>query len=71
MNCNKCSLIFSENTGRIDLPGGNAEQLKQSIDLVSKLDIEYLLPGHMDIVKGAAAVKENFKLVMENVFPWL
>lgn len=64
-------LIFSENTGRIDLPGGNAEQLKQSIELVSKLDIEHLLPGHMDIVKGAAAVKENFKFVRENVFRWL
>jgi glyoxylase-like metal-dependent hydrolase (beta-lactamase superfamily II) len=60
-------LVFNENTGRVDLPGGNAEQLKQSIDLVSNLDIEYLLPGHMDIVKGAAAVKENFRFIKENL----
>jgi hydroxyacylglutathione hydrolase len=64
-------LIFSENTGRVDLPGGDSEQLKQSIDVISKLDIEYLLPGHMDIIKGAAAVKANFNFVKENVFRWL
>ncbi|MFC1934048.1 MBL fold metallo-hydrolase [Chloroflexota bacterium] len=64
-------LIFSQNTGRTDLPGGNSEQLKQSIELVSKLDIEYLLPGHMGIVEGSAAVKANFRFVKENVFSWL
>jgi hydroxyacylglutathione hydrolase len=64
-------LIFSENTGRVDLPGGNAEQLKQSIDAMSKLDVEFLCPGHMDIIKGAAAVKENFAFIKENVFRWL
>ena len=37
--------------------------MKKSIDTVANLDIEYLLPGHNDIIKGAAAVKENFKLV--------
>jgi glyoxylase-like metal-dependent hydrolase (beta-lactamase superfamily II) len=60
-------LIFNENTGRVDLPGGNAEQLKRSIELVANLDIEYLLPGHMDIVKGAIAVKENFRFIKENI----
>jgi glyoxylase-like metal-dependent hydrolase (beta-lactamase superfamily II) len=60
-------LIFSENIGRVDLPGGNAEQLKHSIELVSNLDIEYFLPGHMDIVKGALAVKENFRFIKENI----
>ena len=60
-------LIFNENIGRVDLPGGNAEQLKQSIDIVSNLDVEYLLPGHMDIVKGAVAVKENFRFIKEHI----
>ena len=64
-------VIFNENTGRVDLPGGNAEQLKHSIDLLSKLDIQYLLPGHMDIVKGTDAVKNNFQYVKDNVFQWL
>jgi hydroxyacylglutathione hydrolase len=64
-------LIFAENTGRVDLPGGNAETLKKSVEAISKLDVEYLLPGHMDIVKGAAAVKQNFKFIKDNVFRWL
>ena len=64
-------LIFNENTGRVDLPGGNVEQLKKSIEIVSNLDIEYLLPGHNDIIKGAMAVKENFKIIRENVLRWL
>ena len=64
-------LIFSENTGRVDLPGGDAKLLKQSIEAISRLDIEYLLPGHMDIVKGVKAVKANFNYVKENVFRWL
>jgi glyoxylase-like metal-dependent hydrolase (beta-lactamase superfamily II) len=64
-------LIFSENTGRVDLPGGNVELLKKSIDTVANLDIEYLLPGHNDIITGAAAVKDNFKFIRENVFRWL
>jgi len=64
-------LIFSENTGRVDLPGGNVELLKKSIDTVANLDIEYLLPGHNDIIAGAAAVKDNFKFIRENVFRWL
>jgi glyoxylase-like metal-dependent hydrolase (beta-lactamase superfamily II) len=67
-----CSdLIFNKNTGRVDLPGGNVEQLKKSIEIVSNLDIEYLLPGHNDIIKGAMAVKENFKIIRENVLRWL
>ena len=64
-------LIFNENNGRVDLPGGNVEQLKKSIEIVSNLDIEYLLPGHNDIIKGAMAVKENFKIIRENVLRWL
>jgi len=64
-------LIFSENTGRVDLPGGNVELLKKSIDTVANLDIEYLLPGHNDIIKSTTAVKENFKFIRENVFRWL
>jgi glyoxylase-like metal-dependent hydrolase (beta-lactamase superfamily II) len=64
-------VLFCGNTGRVDLPGGNASQLRSSIESLSKLDIEYLLPGHMDIVTGAAEVKQNFKYVKENVLGWL
>lgn len=64
-------VIFAQNTGRVDLPGGNAEELKQSIEELSQLEIEYLLPGHMDIVAGAKEVKTNFEFVKKYVFAWL
>ncbi len=64
-------VIFAGNTGRVDLPGGNADQLKQSIRQLSGLELEYLLPGHVDIVSGAQKVKDNFEFVIKNVFTWL
>ncbi len=64
-------VIFSRNTGRVDLPGGNADELKHSIEELSQLEIEYLLPGHMDIVGGAQKVKDNFEFIRNHVFSWL
>ncbi|MFC1917862.1 MBL fold metallo-hydrolase [Chloroflexota bacterium] len=64
-------VLFAGNTGRADLPGGNAEQLKQSIENLSRLEIEYLLPGHMGIVQGVGNVKQNFDFIREHVFAWM
>jgi len=64
-------VIFNQNTGRVDLPGGDADQLKQSIEKLSKLDVEYLLPGHMGIVTGADNVKRNFEFIKQYVFGYL
>jgi glyoxylase-like metal-dependent hydrolase (beta-lactamase superfamily II) len=64
-------VLFEMNTGRVDLPGGNGDDLKKSIEALSRLDIEYLLPGHMGVVTGAEKVAENFNLIRSNVFPWL
>ena len=64
-------VIFAGNTGRVDLPGGNANELKNSIEELSQLEINYLLPGHMDIVTNAEEVKSNFDLIKRNVFQWL
>ena len=64
-------VIFNQNTGRVDLPGGSAEQLKQSIEKLAKLEVEYLLPGHMDIVTGAENVKRNFEFIRQYVFSYL
>ncbi|MBN2467831.1 MAG: MBL fold metallo-hydrolase [Deltaproteobacteria bacterium] len=64
-------LIFDCNTGRSDLPGGNGEQLRQSINKIAELDIELLLPGHMDIITDKTRIKQNFEYVRANVFPWL
>ena len=64
-------VIFSGNTGRVDLPGGSAAELIQSIEALSHLEIEYLLPGHMDVVIGAEKVKDNFEFIKGNVLRWL
>jgi hydroxyacylglutathione hydrolase len=64
-------VLFEMNTGRVDLPGGDADNLKISIEALSRLDIELLLPGHMGVVAGADNVKRNFDYIRKNVFPWL
>ena len=64
-------VVFAGNTGRVDFPGGSGAQLKESIEGLSKLDIEYLLPGHMGIVSGTDSVRNNFEFVRKNVFPYL
>ncbi|MFC1981203.1 MBL fold metallo-hydrolase [Chloroflexota bacterium] len=64
-------VIFAENTGRVDLPGGNAAELIQSIEKLSQLEIEYLLPGHMGIVTGSEKTKNNFEFIGRHVLRWL
>lgn len=64
-------VIFSQNTGRVDLPGGNANALKQSIERLSQLEVEYLLPGHMDIIVGREKVKRNFEFIKQYVLGYL
>ena len=64
-------VLFSQNTGRADLPSGNADELKQSIERLSRLPIEYLLPGHMDIIVGAENVKHNFEFIRGYIFKYL
>ena len=68
-------LIFYGSTGRVDFPGGSAALLKNSIEEVAQLEIEYLLTGHQygstGIIHGEAAIKSNFEFVRRNVFPYL
>lgn len=58
-------LIFANSFGRTDLPGGDPSLIKKSIEEVSKLDIEYLLPGHGSIIKDKINVKNNFDYVLK------
>jgi glyoxylase-like metal-dependent hydrolase (beta-lactamase superfamily II) len=64
-------VIFNQNTGRVDLPGSSAAEMKKSIDGLAQLEIEYLLPGHMEVVAGAKQVRHNFDFIRENIYPWL
>jgi hydroxyacylglutathione hydrolase len=60
-------LVFNGSVGRTDFPGGSITTLKQSIERVSQLDIEYLLPGHStemgSIVEGKRRVEQNFRAI--------
>jgi glyoxylase-like metal-dependent hydrolase (beta-lactamase superfamily II) len=64
-------VIFEQNIGRTDFPGGNGALLKKSIISFSQLDLELLFPGHMGTVCGRDKVKANFKMVIQNVFPYI
>ena len=64
-------VVFNQGIGRTDLPGGDGKTLKQSIIKLSQLDVEYLLPGHGDIVTGAENVKQNFQSIEMMWFGYL
>ncbi len=64
-------VIFDQNVGRSDFPGGDGELLKKSIRSLSTLDVDSLLPGHMGIVDGNAKVKKNFEMVIKHIFPYI
>ena len=60
-------VVFSGSMGRTDFPGGSVSLLRKSIDKLSQLDVEYLIPGHStetgDIITGKDKVTRNFHLV--------
>jgi len=64
-------VVFRGGVGRTDLPGGDGNQLKHSIQRLSQLDIEVLLPGHGEIITGKQSVLRNFNLIRETYFPIL
>ncbi len=64
-------LIFQGGVGRVDLPGGDAEQLKESIVRVAQLDIEHLFPGHGPIISGQEMVMTNFNFIQQAFFQML
>ena len=58
-------LIFENSFGRTDLPGGDATLIKNSIEKISKLDAEYLLPGHGNIIEGRVNIRNNFNYILK------
>jgi hydroxyacylglutathione hydrolase len=64
-------VIFDQSVGRTDFPGGSGAQLKESIRNLAKLDCECLFPGHMGMVEGAENVQRNFKVVIQQIFPYI
>jgi len=56
-------LVFEQGVGRTDLPFGNMDELRKSIETISALDTELLLPGHGRIIEGESNVKRNYEFI--------
>ncbi|RLA96645.1 MAG: MBL fold metallo-hydrolase [Deltaproteobacteria bacterium] len=64
-------VLFYQGVGRTDLPGGDPQALAKSIRRLKALEVEYLLPGHGDILLGRDAVRRNFLWIEQMVLPYL
>ncbi len=64
-------VAFSQGIGRTDIPGGDGQELKDSITTLSQLDVEYLLSGHGDFIAGREKVKSNFEHLKNVWFSYL
>jgi hydroxyacylglutathione hydrolase len=64
-------LIFHGGIGRTDFPEGNSKLLMESIEKMSTLDTELLLPGHGDVVMGKDLVLQNYEFIRQNFYAYL
>jgi len=64
-------VVFCGGIGRTDFLEGDSGLLAKSIERLSRLDIEILLPGHGDILAGREAVLENFEMIQQSFFAYL
>jgi glyoxylase-like metal-dependent hydrolase (beta-lactamase superfamily II) len=64
-------VIFYGGIGRTDFPEGDPESLKRSIERLSQLETEILLPGHGEILSGRDRVVQNFEFIRQNFYPYL
>jgi len=64
-------VVFNQGIGRTDLPGGDGEKLKESINMISGFDADFLLTGHGDIVSGPERVKANFEEIKRTWFAYI
>jgi glyoxylase-like metal-dependent hydrolase (beta-lactamase superfamily II) len=56
-------LVFEGGVGRTDFPGGSEEELARSIERTSNLKLQYLLPGHGNVLRGEERIRRNFEFV--------
>lgn len=64
-------VVFNQGIGRTDLPGSSGEQLKESILKLARLDTDYLLPGHGEVLTGHKPVSANFDEIERVWFAYL
>ncbi len=64
-------VVFKAGIGRVDLPGGQAAELRKSISRLASLKARTLLPGHGDPVLGQDQVAANFDQIQATWFSFL
>jgi len=64
-------VIFYGGIGRTDFLEGDSKLLMRSIERLSQLDIELLLPGHGEVVMGKEMVLQNFEFIRQNLYIYL
>ncbi len=64
-------LVFYGGIGRTDFPEGNSKLIRESLERMSRLDIELLLPGHGEVVRGRESVVQNFDFIRQNFYAYL
>lgn len=64
-------LVFYGGIGRTDFLEGNSKLIKESIERMSHLDTEILLPGHGELVMGKEMVLQNFEYIRQNFYGYL
>ena len=55
--------------GRTDLPGGESRRLIESLERLTRLQVDFLLPGHMEPVTSNATT--HLRMAYENAKSWL
>jgi len=64
-------VVFSGGIGRTDFPEGDSKALMKSVERLSRLEVERMLPGHGELVLGKDAVRENFETIRRSFYPYL
>ncbi|MGQ9646686.1 MAG: MBL fold metallo-hydrolase [Thermodesulfobacteriota bacterium] len=64
-------VVFLGGIGRTDFLEGNSKSLMESIERLSCLDTELILPGHGDLVMGKELVLQNYEFIRQNFYPYL
>jgi glyoxylase-like metal-dependent hydrolase (beta-lactamase superfamily II) len=64
-------VVFPMGIGRTDFPGGDGALLRRSIERLARLEVEWLLSGHGEILKGKRDIQRNFSYIKSHYFDYL
>jgi glyoxylase-like metal-dependent hydrolase (beta-lactamase superfamily II) len=64
-------VVFELGVGRTDFPGGDGKALIESLERLSRLEVELLLPGHGNPLVGRDRIARNFQTVRETYYGYL